>query len=151
MSKISREPRRQACTDTVGPSHRSIGADVLRLLCAVLLSVKKRDTAVTWLQAGCFCLCAASVYSQHCLLCAKVSIAVEPGQDNPKIIKQFVATLIIAAISVICDTIIFSGSVSIILILIAAWFIEVFPELPTMAEWMYDLHSAAQIMVFAQQ
>ena len=40
---------------------------------------------------------------------------------------------------------------SIILILIAAWFIEVFPELLTMMEWMHDQHSATQTMVFAQR
>ena len=72
-------------------------------------------------------------------------------QDNSKIIKQFIATLIIASISVFCDKIIFSGSMSIILILIAAWFIEVFPELLTMMEWMHDQHSATQTMVFAQR
>lgn len=71
-------------------------------------------------------------------------------QDNSKIIKQFIVTLILASISVICDKIIFSGSMSIILILIAAWFIEVFPELLTMMKWMLDQHTATQTMVFAQ-
>ena len=71
--------------------------------------------------------------------------------DNSKIIKQFIATLILASISVICDKIIFSGSMSIVLILVAAWFIEVFPELLTMMEWMHDQHTATQTMVFAQR
>ena len=72
-------------------------------------------------------------------------------QDNSKIIKQFVATLIIASISVFCDKIIFSSSISIIVILAGAWFIEVFPELLTMMEWLHDQHTATQTMVFAQR
>ena len=91
-------------------------------------------------------------YIRNIAYCVQKSASqLDRGRDNSKIIKQFVATLIIASISVICDKVIFSGSMSIILILIAAWFIEVFPELLTMMEWIYDQHSATQTMVFAQR
>lgn len=81
----------------------------------------------------------------------KFASQLDRKQDNSRIIKQFIVTLILASISVICDKVIFSGSMSIILILIAAWFIEVFPELLTMVEWMHDQHTATQTMVFAQR
>ena len=81
----------------------------------------------------------------------KFASQLDRKQDKFKIIKQFIATLIIASISVFCDKIIFSSSISIIVILTGAWFIEVFPELLTMMEWMHDQHTATQTMVFAQR
>ncbi|WP_416517053.1 hypothetical protein [Bifidobacterium asteroides] len=81
----------------------------------------------------------------------KFASQLDRKQDNFKIIKQFIATLVIASISVFCDKIIFSSSISIIVILTGAWFIEVFPELLTMMEWMHDQHTATQTMVFAQR
>lgn len=71
--------------------------------------------------------------------------------ENMKILKQFLATLAIALVSVYFDNVILSGPIPIALILFAGWLIEVFPEMLTMLDWLRDQRSTSQTIVFGKR